>query len=472
MIRLHDPYQNYTAPASSGSNGQSSATAASAPAAALPAAQPNWWETPDPPVQMQQIFVQHFLREAPKFGFFLETERFLAAFARPTAARPRPPAVLRNVVYLWGITLSQDTQYTVREAVFLGRTLRSVHVALSSAHAQPQYALAALQAEVLLANYFYHSGRLLEGKLHAGAAVSLALLCGLHQLHTPGGPATPALLPPPADAVEEAERIFAWWHTFVLDKSWVVALSAPAMIAETQEAGTAIHTPWPLTLDEYEQQPASARANPGSTVQRFLADVRADGSACAPLALAAQAAALYDRASALAAALEGDPAAAHTEAALRAADAALEGFKAALPPLAHAPAGAAADVHALALVHGLAHAGTAQLHRGFVARSATSTARALASASALVRVIDDLAARERVVAPLIGVFAATAGEVLLRGLQSLRSSRTAWAPSAALSGEDRFTQAITQLVAALERLGQSPFVASQTARLREALAAA
>ena len=61
------------------------------------------------------------------------------------------------------------------------------------------------------------------------------------------------------------------------------------------------------------------------------------------------------------------------------------------------------------------------------------------------------------------MLAATAGEVLLHGLQCLRSSRTAWASSAALPGEEKFTQAMAQLVAALERLGPSPFIGESPA---------
>ncbi|EKM50061.1 uncharacterized protein PHACADRAFT_188424 [Phanerochaete carnosa HHB-10118-sp] len=501
LVRLRNPYENVPAASSSGGN----------TAVAPHAAQPNWWETSDPPTQMQQTLVQYFLREAPKFGFFLDARRLLTAFAKPTATRPRPPSVIRNAIYLWGINLSRNPQYTAREPLFLGRALRSVHVALSSAHEQQQNTLYVLQAEVLLAYYFFHCDRLLEGKFHASAAVSLAIMCNLHQINAPQGggfqSAGQAFLPPPADPVDEAERIYAWWTTFVLDKSWVVALSAPAMISETQEPGTVIHTPWPLTVDEYAQQPASARPNAGSTVQRFLADVTADGAASSPLALIAKAAALYERASALAAHTDtnsqcsrsvftrhrrltglllllalpsgvGDGASlaetAGYEAALLALDGAVEQLKQALPPLERAGSVAApADEHAthsLLVLHGLAHAATVQLHRAFAERSATSRARCLASASALVRVVHELTRRLAVVSPLVGVLAATAGEVLVHGLQSMRSARTAWASSAALPGEDKFAQSTNQLVAALERLTQSPFVASQTARLREAAA--
>ena len=205
--------------------------------------------------------VQTFLPSASKFGFFLDATRFVNSFAAPTPARPRPPTVLRNAVYLWGITLSQDPQYTARESVFLGRTLRSVHAALSTAQEQQRNALYILQAEILLTYYFFHSDRPLEGKFHASAAVSLAIMCNLHKVMSGNGraggqlfqPAGQAYLPPPIDHIDEAERIFAWWAVFILDRSWAVALSSPTMINETQEPSTVIDTPWPLTVDKYAQ---------------------------------------------------------------------------------------------------------------------------------------------------------------------------------------------------------------------------
>ncbi len=39
-----------------------------------------------------------------------------------------------------------------------------------------------MQAELLLAIYFFCLGRYLEGRYHANAAVSLAVSCGLHRI--------------------------------------------------------------------------------------------------------------------------------------------------------------------------------------------------------------------------------------------------------------------------------------------------
>ena len=142
------------------------------------------------------------------------------------------------MIYLWGLQLSPDQQYKSRVSVFENRVLRSIHVALSAA--QPQDTLYVLQAEILLAYFFFHNGRLAEGKFHSNAAVSLATMCNLHKVMSTspqGGQrfqhASPAYMPQPVDHIDEAERIYAWWTTFILDKSWVVGLAAPAMINET-----------------------------------------------------------------------------------------------------------------------------------------------------------------------------------------------------------------------------------------------
>lgn len=137
--------------------------------------------------------------------------------------------------------------------------MRSVHEALSAAQDQSQNALYLLQAEILLAYYLFTSNRLLEGKLHAGAAVSLAYLCGLHKMPTLGTqqafgllPAPTGILPPAPDDVAECEKVDAWWTTFVLDKTWIIALSSPSMVAE-QEESTIIDTPWSVPVETYVQ---------------------------------------------------------------------------------------------------------------------------------------------------------------------------------------------------------------------------
>ena len=205
-----------------------------------------------------------FMPFAITFGFFLDRARFITSFFNPTVSKPRPPLVLRNVIYLWGAQLSTDQQFKSKVSMLLNRVLRSIHVALSTAAAQPQDTIYVLQAEILLAYFFFHNSRLAEGKFHSSAAISLATMCNLHKVAAPPRRGTTAgasdpldvanFLPPPKDAMEEGERIHAWWTTFVLDKCWVVALGSPSVIVEEQDNSTTrIDTPWPMSLEHYGQ---------------------------------------------------------------------------------------------------------------------------------------------------------------------------------------------------------------------------
>lgn len=252
--------------------------------------------------------MEYFLPHASKFGFFLDPQRFMAFWGSASANVPRPPTVLRQAVYLWGIHLSQRPDVTAYENMYLDRAVRSVVAALAVAQQQPATALYALQAEILLAYYFLTCNRLVEGQHHTSGAVSLAFVLSLHKIE-PGRPMG-GVLPPPADGVEERERVQAWWQTFVLEKCWTSAMKTPSVIDESKGSASVIDTPWAPIVDTHgrvrlschyfakraHQPPVKAAySQAGRTVQRFLANVTSDNTSTA-LTFQAKAAALYERA--------------------------------------------------------------------------------------------------------------------------------------------------------------------------------
>lgn len=134
--------------------------------------------------------------------------------------------------------------------------------------------VSAIQAEVLLARYFFNLGRLLEGRFHANAAVTIAVSCGLHRIKyggeqqtspvSPPAPGTGAIsaftgssgvfdLVPAHDPVELGERIRLFWEVYILEKCWCVVLSSPCVFANDTDAGSQIDTPWPREMGDYEQ---------------------------------------------------------------------------------------------------------------------------------------------------------------------------------------------------------------------------
>ncbi|KAL4250218.1 hypothetical protein ABKN59_006375 [Abortiporus biennis] len=452
IVRLHDPH-----------TGSSTASTQSIP----------WWELPEPPPDVAHSLTNIFLPYASRVGFFLDSNRFFTAMFNPTVSKPRPPTVLRNVVYLWGLRLSESDQFTRHETVFVDRVSQSIHSALSS----PQHSdkLYVLQAEILLSYYFLHNGRFVEGKYHTNAAVSLALLCHLHKIGTVSGrgiagPTTQLvpMLPPPRDTLEEGERIRAWWSTFILDKSWVVAFASPSAITEDENnMVTMIETPWPFDQDD---QHTPSRGNSGRTTSRFmssLASGRLD-TCTSILGLHSQAAFLYEKAARLASLLERNAALDQND--FVALDTYIERFKQALPTLDNVDPSSRTIHHDVLVVHSISQGTTIQLHSGLAQHNQSSRTKCLAAANIIVRLLNSIPYRDlKLVNPIMAVQWDAAAGIIVKALQAVRSMRSAWASSSALPGEDGLRLALQQLSTVIEHFSRSsPLMNAQLLKLRQA----
>lgn len=155
--------------------------------------------------------------------------------------------------------LGQSEALLLEENSFLIRAVQHTATDLLGTH--PNRVLHTLQAQVLLAYYFFRTGRFLEAKSQTGAAISLALGAGFHKLRSANvySPIilglvhdTPTYLDPPPSPLEEGERINAFWAVFVLHKIITVALEPPANVCGALEApGIQIDVPWPLETSAY-----------------------------------------------------------------------------------------------------------------------------------------------------------------------------------------------------------------------------
>ncbi|KAJ3712331.1 Zn(2)-Cys(6) binuclear cluster domain-containing protein [Lentinula guzmanii] len=227
--------------------------------------------TSDPEMKLIQSFLPH----AQSFGFFLDIPRFCqsAALALPLGHHDRPFPGLLSTLYLLGSFLSQPSPDL---DTALCRALLHVANALSSPH--PMHILHGIQAEILLAVYFFHTGRLMEGKYHINSAVSLTLSSGYHKLGS--GISTQPEMSSPSESVPvvrrddtilEEEKVQAFWMTFTLANCWgVVGGSMPNMVFECH--GELIDTPWPRNDAGLEGSlgliPTSSEGR--MTVQSFL----------------------------------------------------------------------------------------------------------------------------------------------------------------------------------------------------------
>ncbi|EJD02546.1 uncharacterized protein FOMMEDRAFT_157780 [Fomitiporia mediterranea MF3/22] len=282
-VRLHDPY-----------------IATRTPGAQNPRP-PNasWWESEEPPAQITDMLVGTFMPHAPALGFALCPVRFLSNLRLPTNHPDKPHPALLHAVFLWALHLSKCNDFMQYENLYLQRSILALQDALGNEVRLEDWMLArrrvhAIQAEVLLARYFFSLGRLLEGRYHANAAVSLAVSSGLHSLRllsSRGSSESSSRskfgrleLVAPRDELEYGERVRVFWAVYVLDRCWSAVLDVPCVLTDDAALGTQIDSDWPLEIGDYERLSGnpSGAAQSDRTIQRFLSGeppkVRDDGS--------------------------------------------------------------------------------------------------------------------------------------------------------------------------------------------------
>ncbi len=82
-----------------------------------------------------------------------------------------------------------------------------------------------IQAELMLACYFFAQNRLLEGQYHLATAASTALATGVMKTSKTQSEFSDLLMPPMKDVIEERERVNACWTIYFLDYAWAAALN-------------------------------------------------------------------------------------------------------------------------------------------------------------------------------------------------------------------------------------------------------
>ncbi|KAJ7028123.1 Zn(2)-Cys(6) binuclear cluster domain-containing protein [Mycena alexandri] len=376
------------------------------------------------PLVELEALVHNFLHHSSQFGFFLNVHNFAeAAMGR---SGQRPASVLLDAVNLWAVHLSGSDDYTAYESSYLSRALRTAVEALSSTHFNT--VLHSIQAEVLLSQYFLRNTRFLEGKYHLSAAVSLVLSSGLHRIRSAdsyavGGPLGPAfqILLPPRDALDEAERINAFWTVLTLNNCWTTADGSPSNISYTTVPDARIDTPWPLDIDAPVLPIQLLPQSSIGTVTTFLANLPDNGLSVA--ALRAKAAILFEQASRLASSYRpntGDHGWLNQfYVSFNAMDNLIEAFKGSIPSVhLHSP-------REMLVIHSLAHVATIQLHNPFVVDVVgTSRLRVLDAAHAVVATLTQVPVNEfGYIDPIMGTLLMATCQVFVAELCRFRRHR-------------------------------------------------
>lgn len=191
----------------------------------------------------------------------------------PIGHHARPTPALLNAVYLWGAHfLRRNPPSGWTPSVFLTRAANQIFQDLGGRH--PRKVLHGIQAQVLISLYMLNTGRPIEGTYHSSASVSLAIRLvdifsrssrvtdilliffssEFHLIRSSRrsqsrdvGMIEQGALSPPADNIDEGERINAFWTVLVINNYWVIAHGSPSAISYDMP----IDTPWPLEMSEY-----------------------------------------------------------------------------------------------------------------------------------------------------------------------------------------------------------------------------
>ncbi|PBK89984.1 hypothetical protein ARMGADRAFT_1167305 [Armillaria gallica] len=247
-------------------------------------------EQPNMPVQVHQVILRTFLSDCAEFGFFLDIAHFVQS-ATSSNLVERPVPALLSAAYLWGIHLSPSSDIAAWEGLFLAQAVNHASQGLANCSSHPYGVIQCIQAEVLLAQYFFRNMKMLEGKYHTSAAVSLVLSSGLHKIRSQNG-GSGSILGEARNALEEGERLNGLWTVVILNNSWTAVDGSPSNLSEAD--ATRIDAPWPLDISEYSRlsRPLDRSSH---TIQRFLHGDADTGTSI--LALHAKVSVLFEQAS-------------------------------------------------------------------------------------------------------------------------------------------------------------------------------
>ncbi|THU91828.1 hypothetical protein K435DRAFT_800967 [Dendrothele bispora CBS 962.96] len=310
-ISLHDPYLQIP-------------TATQIQSIWEPHRDPSARRSEEVPLQLRQSLLSAFIPYANELGFFLDlTEICNTIMTTPSqgtsnVGAPLVTPALVHVIFLLGSHLSTSPQVTVLEPRFFSIAQGSIsHILSSPTSTIPGISLTsnyshwkvlgAIQSHVLLAQYYFHTGRKLEGKYSVNIAIALVLGTNMHRIRskeaTSGQGQTHMTLGRDNDTSgvflsgsntlqtqfqkekEETQRINAFWTVLALNSRWEAVEGYGSSFPYWKPA-MRIDTPWPWV----KLTPATRNS---FTIQRFLANHQDD--AHSTLALYAKACILFEQ---------------------------------------------------------------------------------------------------------------------------------------------------------------------------------
>ncbi|KAF5364974.1 hypothetical protein D9758_008179 [Tetrapyrgos nigripes] len=397
---------------------------------------------PDLHHRLIQSFLTHASQQTGfNFGFFLDIKRFSQTVFNDHVAE-RPTQALLNAIYLVSSRLegSSFADSSELRVAFVRRALLNISSGLQANCSQK--VLHTIQAEVLIANYLFCNGRIMEGRYHVVAAVSLVLSARLNKMtrsgnysgfgHSSSGTSlgesaigTGEMLPMSRDAVEEEERIHAFWTVLWLNNVWTAVDRLPSNIAYTT-ANAGVDTPWPVDFSEYKEGSTSREAdNGGNTVQKFLMNV--PDAATSVNALYAKTGILFEQATPIAVQYRADPHSEKLQRSFVAVDSLIQRLiQHQLPPIAsdtctRSSSSLIVSPHDRLCLHTLARIVVIRLHSPFANQDMNSFARVVNAAREVAEAVRRVDIREMpTVDPILAMLWTEVCQTFVNGIRSTR----------------------------------------------------
>ncbi|KAF9785301.1 hypothetical protein BJ322DRAFT_1108757 [Thelephora terrestris] len=410
----------------------------------------DWWMMDEPPVPMWPHLVEIFFHFAESCGFFLDPERFAQSFyARgPFGHSSRPSRALLSAVYLTSIAFSRNATLMSHEPIFLSRALYYASQAPSYPH--PSNAKHGLQAEILIANYFFWRGHIQEGKSHINTAMLISLVHRAHKISRIPNPAR-------AEIIDQLERVKGFWSAYLLDKAWSVAGGLPSSSPDGLTEESRIDAPWPLELQQFKNVHPEQEVQGYDTINRFLANPSSSFAEedVSKFSMACKAVTLLDRAHSLGlswAAARDDETRADLTAKVIKMRHATQTFKDTIAPL---PVGANIQ-DALVIIHAMAILASIRLDT-----SPTWSEHSVESALAAVALVDSTSFKYIGHAnPILGFLLTAIGQVLVDELARIHGLVRKTKDD--IEQEAMMKNAADRLAVALRACGaESPYVSDQ-----------
>ena len=201
---------------------------------------------------------------ATQFGFFLDKDHFASVAVLPPDDPKRPCEALIAAVCLWGCHLSPPgSAFSSIETRMLRVALHQRSTMIMNHETNARRVLHSVQAEILLAFYFYRRGTLIEAKVHAAAAASFVTGTGMQGIHSiieeppreleVVGNGHASYLPPPRNVPETGELINGFWEAYLIANQ-LASVSTTADCTEIFDAPhLLINCPWPLDTRSYRE---------------------------------------------------------------------------------------------------------------------------------------------------------------------------------------------------------------------------